>query len=69
MVQLVCFGLLTIHWTMNHFDTEMIEIRGVPSARGADVREVNAVVTANGHTESLAGITYPATIAEVEDIA
>ena len=47
----------------------MIEIRGVPSARDADVREVNAVVTANGHTESLAGITYPATIAEVEDIA
>ena len=47
----------------------MIEIQGVPSARDADVREVNGVVTSNVHTESLGGITYPATIAEVEDIA
>ena len=49
--------------------TEMIQIIRVPCARDSDVREVDAVVTANGHTESLRVITDRTTYAEVVDIA
>ena len=47
----------------------MIQIIRVPCARDLDVCEVDTVVTANGHTESLTVITYRTTITEVEDIA
>ena len=47
----------------------MIEIICVPCARDSDVSEVNAAVTANGHTESILAITYRTTYAEVVDIA
>ena len=47
----------------------MVEIVGVPCAGCSDVGEMDAVVTANGHTESLLVITYRTTYREVERLA
>ena len=47
----------------------MIEIVGVPCAGCSDVGEMDAVVTANGHTESLRVITYRTTYGEIVDLA
>ena len=47
----------------------MIEIIRVPCARLPNVGEMDAVVTANGHTESLIVITYRPTYGEIVDLA